>query len=423
VTGPAILADSPRIIVAGAGIVGLSTALKLSSLCRVRVTVVEAEKDVATHQTGRNSGVIHSGLYYKPGSLKAVLCRDGRRQLVEFCQANEVAHDICGKIVLATTPEERLALPMLEEKGRANELTGIRRIPSEAIPEYEPHARGLEALLVPETGIVDYRAVASAMVRQIVAMGGEVFPTARLRNLRRTPAGIVCKTSAGDFEGSFLINCCGLQSDRVARACGANPAVTIVPFRGEYYDIVPARRSLVRNLIYPVPDPRYPFLGVHFTRRIDGSVEAGPNAVFSFAREGYSRTSVSVRDTFESVLAPGFWTFAGANWRAGLNEFRRSFSKWQFTSALQKLVPEITGKDIVRGGCGVRAQALDPLGRLVDDFTIVPAERSIHVLNAPSPAATASLAIAEAITGLAAREFDLGIWPGVEKSASFTALK
>ncbi|MCG3195450.1 MAG: L-2-hydroxyglutarate oxidase LhgO [Thermoanaerobaculia bacterium] len=418
-SGPA----PPKVLVAGAGIVGLATALKLSTLCRASVLVVEAEEGVARHQTGRNSGVIHSGLYYKPGSLKARLCRSGRLSLIDFCQERSIPHEICGKLVVATTESEKASLSALEERGRANGLLGVRRIEGGEIPGYEPHARGVAALVVPETGIVDYAAVAGAMAAAIREAGGEVRPSARLLGLSRTATGLLAETSAGPFPADYLVNCCGLQSDRVARTCGVAPGVRIVPFRGEYYDLTPEKRELVKNLIYPVPDPRYPFLGVHFTRRVDGTVEAGPNAVFAFKREGYTRTSLSVRDTFDSVTAPGFFSFARTNWRAGIDEFRRSFSKRLFVAALQKLIPEIVAAGVTRGGCGVRAQALDSAGRLVDDFHVVSGERTIHVLNAPSPAATASLAIGEAIAGRAAREFGLSRLSGAGVSEAFTALQ
>jgi L-2-hydroxyglutarate oxidase len=369
---------------------------------RLRVLVVEAEGALAAHQTGHNSGVIHSGLYYRPGSLKARNCVEGREALYRFCQEHGVAHDRCGKLVVATRESELPLLDELERRGRANGLTGVRRMGPEELREREPAVAGLAGLLVEETGIVDYSAVTAAYARMVESAGGLVQLSARLHAVRAEPGTLRLLTAAGEFCARQLVNCAGLQADRVARLCGTEPGLTIAAFRGEYYQILPHRQHLVRHLIYPVPDPRFPFLGVHFTRMIRGGVEAGPNAVLAFAREGYRRTSLSLRDTAELVAYPGFWRMAARHWRKGLEEMYRSFSTRAFVRALQRLVPDLRAGDVREGGAGVRAQALDQTGALVDDFRIVERERMIHVLNAPSPAATASISIGRAIAAMAA---------------------
>jgi L-2-hydroxyglutarate oxidase len=389
----------------GGGIVGMATAMELAPRCRV--VVLEAEDRLAAHQTGNNSGVIHSGLYYKPGSLKARHCVEGREALYRFCEKHDIRHERCGKVVVATSEEEAPRLAMLEERGRANGLEGIRRLAPEEIVEFEPHVRGLAALHVPQTGIVDYVAVTAAYADEMRSADGEIVVSARIRGVVRRGGEQVLETTAGEFTVRGLVNCAGLQCDRVARMCGVEPGVRIVPFRGEYREIREERRSLVANLIYPVPDPAFPFLGVHFTRRVDGSVEAGPNAVLAFEREGYAKTSFSLRDTLSTFTYPGFWKLALRYLPMGVGEFYRSFSSNAFVRALQRLVPEIREDDLRGYGAGVRAQALGPDGALLDDFHLVEAERQIHVLNAPSPAATASIAIGRTIAVRAAARFGL----------------
>ncbi len=396
-----------EVAVIGGGIVGLATALKLIERRPLKLVVIEAEAHVAAHQTGHNSGVIHSGLYYKPGSLKALNCVAGRQAMYRFCAEHNIAHEQCGKVVVATHPAEVPRLNVLEERGRANGLQGIRRLSPAEIKELEPHVAGIDGLHVPETGIVDYKQVAQKYAELIQAAGGEVRLNTRLVGCTRTRRELILQTNQGEIRTRNLVNCGGLQSDRIARLCGVDPGVQIVPFRGEYYELNPDRHHLVKNLIYPVPDPQFPFLGVHFTRMIGGGVEAGPNAVLAFKREGYTKSSVSLRDLNEFANYAGFWAMARNHWRTSLGEFHRSYSKSAFVKALQRLLPELKAEDIHPAGAGVRAQALTPSGALVDDFHIVEAWRMVHVLNAPSPAATASLSIGETIANMAEKHFDL----------------
>jgi L-2-hydroxyglutarate oxidase LhgO len=392
------------VAVVGAGIVGLATSLAiLARRPGASLVVLEKEGALAAHQTGRNSGVIHAGLYYKPGSLKATTCARGRALLERFCEEHGVRFERCGKVVVATTDDEVPRLEELERRGRANGLTGVRRISPAELAEREPHARAVAALLVPETGIVDYAEVARAYAKELAARGGEVRTGARVTAIERRGDRVVVATTAGEVEARALVACAGLESDRVARMAGLDVDVAIVPFRGEYHLLSTERASLVRHLIYPVPDPAFPFLGVHFTRRVHGGVEAGPNAVLALAREGYRRTSFDVRDLAELARWPGFWRMARRHWRMGLAEQARSLSRAAFARACAALVPEITAADLSPGGAGVRAQAVRRDGALVDDFAIAEAERMVHVLNAPSPAATASLAIGEEIAARAAR--------------------
>jgi (S)-2-hydroxyglutarate dehydrogenase len=396
-------------IIIGGGIVGLGVALAITRrFPGLRLLLLEKENGVARHQSGHNSGVIHSGVYYKPGSLKARLCVAGAAAMIAFCREHGVAHEVCGKVIVATEAEELARLEQLRQRGEANGLTGLRLIGPEQLCEIEPHATGLQALVVPSTGITDYAAVGRKYAELIAASGGTILTSARATGIRRVSDEIVVETTRGAFATNALINCAGLFSDRIARMAGDTPDVMIVPFRGEYYDLVPERASLVRSLIYPVPDPRFPFLGVHFTRRIGGTVDAGPNAVLALAREGYRHADISVRDLAQSLAFPGFWRMARQHWRSGIDEFRRSLSKARFVRALQRLVPEVRESDLVPGGAGVRAQALKPDGSMVDDFQFVPSDRMLHVLNVPSPAATASLAIGEAIVDVAARDLRLG---------------
>ncbi|HMN27490.1 MAG TPA: L-2-hydroxyglutarate oxidase [Caldilineaceae bacterium] len=394
------------VAIIGGGIVGLATALKLLARRPLKLVIFEAEERIAAHQTGHNSGVIHSGLYYKPGSLKARNCVAGREAMVRFCIEHGIDHEQCGKVVVATQASEIPRLDNLEARGRANGLEGIRRLRPEEIKEIEPHVAGIDGLFVPQTGIVDYKQVADKYAELIGQSGGEIRTKTRVLGCKRTRTDLVVQTTQGDFHARHLINCGGLQSDRIARLCGLDPGVQIVPFRGEYYELIPARQSLVRNLIYPVPDPRFPFLGVHFTRMIHGGVEAGPNAVLAFKREGYTKSTVSARDMADVLTYSGFWSLARQHWGMSLGEFHRSFSKRAFIKALQRLIPELREEDAHPAGAGVRAQALAPNGALVDDFHIVEAWRMIHVLNAPSPAATASLSIGETIADMAEKQFE-----------------
>jgi len=397
----------------GGGIVGLATALKLSAEHpRARLLVLEKEGELARHQTGNNSGVIHSGLYYRPGSLKARTCVAGRKALLAFCDEHSLPYEICGKLVVATSEQELPRLEELYRRGMANGLQGLTMIGPERIKELEPHAAGVKGLHVPETGIIDYKKVAEAYADEIRAAGGDIRLRQKVVGILERPDELVLQTSGGDYRTKYLINCAGLQSDLIAtmmRAGGERGAEEhrIVPFRGEYYKIAPARQFLVRNLIYPVPDPAFPFLGVHFTRMAKGGVEAGPNAVLALAREGYRLTHVNPNDLWRTVSFKGFWAMAGKYWRTGMGELYRSLSKSAFVRALQKLLPEIRADDLVPGGAGVRAQAVSASGTLVDDFVIKQSKRAIHVLNAPSPGATASLAIGQNIAGTAAESFEL----------------
>jgi len=395
------VSSSCDVAVVGGGLVGLATALALAETHGRSVAVLEAEDRLAAHQSGHNSGVIHSGLYYKPGSLKAKLCVEGARSLYSFCEEEGIAHERCGKLVVAFHEEELPRLDELERRGRANGLTGLARLRGEEIREREPHAAGIAALWVPETGIADYPAVARACGRRIEARGGTVWTGARVQAVRRDGAGLAVETTRGAVACRLLVNCAGLQSDRVARLCGAEVDVRIIPFRGEYYELVPERRSLVRGLIYPVPDPRFPFLGVHLTRMVGGGVEAGPNAVLALKREGYRWSDVSPRDLASAAAWPGLWRLAARFWKTAAFEVWRSLVKSAFVRDLQRLVPEIRDEDLHRSGAGVRAQALERSGALVDDFRIVHSAHAIHVLNAPSPAATASLAIGRTIAEMA----------------------
>jgi L-2-hydroxyglutarate oxidase len=391
------------VLIVGGGIVGLGTALALAPTLRDRLTLIEAEPSIATHQTGHNSGVIHSGLYYAPGSLKATQCARGREALYRFCAEHGVAHERCGKVVVATDELERERLDALRLRGQANGLRTMALLSRAELREIEPHAEGVAALRVEETGIVNYGAVSAAYAQVAASHGASIRTRTRLVSAREQDGHLVAETTEGTLRARVLVNCAGLYSDRVARACGVEPDVRIVPFRGEYYDLAPSSRHLVRHLIYPVPDPRFPFLGVHFTRRIEGDVEAGPNAVLALRREGYHFWQVSLRDVGEWAAYGGFWRMARGYWRTGVGEWTRSLSKRQFVRALQKLMPDIRAADLAPGGAGVRAQAVDRAGRLVDDFRIVETRRAVHVLNAPSPAATASIAIGQTIAEMALR--------------------
>lgn len=392
---------SYHIAIIGGGIVGLATAMTLTKRGHHSLIVLEAEDRLAAHQTGHNSGVIHSGLYYKPGSLKARNCTAGREALYQFCEAQAIPYDQCGKVVVATQPAELPRLDKLAERGQANGLRGVRRLSAEELTEYEPHVAGIAGLLVPETGIVDFSQVARAYAKLASQAGATIQVGARVIGCQQRSDELILLTPVGEVRCRYLINCAGLQSDRLARLCGLDPGLKIVPFRGEYYELRPEKHHLVKNLIYPVPDPAFPFLGVHFTRMIHGGIEAGPNAVLAFHREGYHRTSFVPTDAWETMTYNGFWRLAAKHWRMGLGEFYRSFSKQAFVKALQRLLPELAADDIYPAGAGVRAQALETSGFLVDDFRLLETERMIHVLNAPSPAATASLSIGQTIADMA----------------------
>ena len=383
--------------VIGGGIVGLSSARSLlESYPDAGVLVLEKESAWARHQTGHNSGVIHSGIYYKPGSLKARFCKEGAQRLVEFCQEHAIAYEICGKVIVATEPGEMTRLRNLYERGIENGLA-VEKIGPEELKELEPHATGIAALKVPSTGIVDFVGVAETFAKMVAEKGGELAVSAEVTGISETGEAVELRAAGKSFRARALINCAGLHSDRIAALGGVETGARIVPFRGEYYDLKPQRRHLVRNLIYPVPDPSFPFLGVHFTRTAEGGVEAGPNAVLGFAREGYKKTDVKLKDLAEVISYPAFWRLAAKNWRTGAGEVLRSLSKSAFVGGLQRLVPELEAEDLVPTEAGVRAQALKKDGTLVDDFHIVEGERSVHVLNAPSPAATACIPIGEAI--------------------------
>jgi (S)-2-hydroxyglutarate dehydrogenase len=396
------------IVVIGGGIVGLSTAMQFTHLFpQLRLLLVEKEDAVARHQSGHNSGVIHSGVYYKPGSLKAKLCVEGAAAMVEFCRQHGLKHEICGKVIVATTEEEIPRLKTLLERGVANGLAGLRMLEQSELREIEPHCSGLLGLLVPSTGITDYAAVSRKYAEIIATQGGTINTGTEVRKVVRQDGNLIVETNRGSFSTRNVINCAGLHSDRVSRMAGLEPEVRIVPFRGEYYDLVPDREHLVRTLIYPVPDPKFPFLGVHFTRRIQGGVDAGPNAVLALKREGYKRTDFNLRDFAGTMTYPGFWHMAGKYWRDGFHEYYRSLSKRAFVKALQRLVPEIVSADLVSDGSGVRAQAVRPDGSLVDDFQFVLSDKMLHVWNVPSPAATASLPIGQHIVEMARKGFGI----------------
>ena len=398
--------ESARVVVIGGGIVGLSTAMAVcAKFPAARVTLLEKESGLARHQTGHNSGVIHSGIYYRPGSLKARFTVEGGRELVDFAATHGIAHEMCGKVVVATDDTELARLEELHRRASANGVRGVELIDREQLREIEPHATGVRALKVAATGIIDYVAVAFAFAEAIRAAGGEIRTSARVTAISRRDGEHVLETSAGEVRADHLINCAGLYSDTVARLAGCAPPVRIVPFRGEYYQLVAARESLVRSLIYPVPDPAFPFLGVHFTRMIGGGVEAGPNAVLALKREGYGKTAFDPNEALQTLTYRGFHRLALKYWRTGAGEIHRSFSKAAFVRALQRLLPELREEDLKPAGAGVRAQAVAPDGTLVDDFAIEAIGGVVHVLNAPSPAATASLPIGRAVADRAAAYF------------------
>jgi L-2-hydroxyglutarate oxidase len=389
-------------LIVGGGIVGLATALQLQKQKPgLKLALLEKESELARHQTGNNSGVIHSGIYYKPGSLKAQNCIRGYDLLLAFCRQHDVPFELCGKVIVATEQHELPLLENLYQRGLQNGLGEIRRITADDIREYEPYVTGLAGIHVPYTGIVDYKRVAEKYGELIRAQGGEIHLNVCVSDLREKSDGLEVITPGRTFETNLLINCAGLYSDKIAALSFPQLNVRIVPFRGEYYKLRPEKEYLVRTLVYPVPDPNFPFLGVHFTRMAKGGVEAGPNAVLAFSREGYKKSNINLRELGETLMWPGFQKVAAKYWRTGLGEMYRSFSKAAFTRALQKLIPEIQESDLMEGGAGVRAQACDREGGLVDDFLILEGKNVINVCNAPSPAATSSLAIGETVSGLA----------------------
>jgi (S)-2-hydroxyglutarate dehydrogenase len=387
-----------NVAIIGGGIIGLATGLEiLRRFPWVSLAVLEKEPAVAVHQTAHNSGVIHSGIYYKPGSLKARLCVEGVSALLRFCDQHAVPYEICGKVIVATTQNESARLEDIYQRGVGNGLKGLRLLAKEEICELEPHADGIRGIHVPGTGIINYREVAKQYANLIEQSGGMIYLSHEVTALRPSGNTTILETTHNPIEAQLVINCAGLQSDRVSRMTNAKLGLTIVPFRGEYYELVPGKRHYIRGLIYPVPDPRFPFLGVHFTKRIGGGVEAGPNAVLALKREGYTKTSFSVSDIWDYAGFPGFWIMAAKYWTVSLDEYYRSLNKAAFTRSLQRLVPEITAGDLAPGGSGVRAQALATDGKLIDDFHFVYVKGIVHVCNVPSPAATASLAIAKHI--------------------------
>jgi (S)-2-hydroxyglutarate dehydrogenase len=385
-------------VIVGGGIVGLATAYRLlEARPQTQLLLLEKESKLAAHQTGNNSGVLHSGLYYKPGSEKVRLSVSGLQQMVAFCREHGIAHEQCGKIVVATSEDELPRLENLWQRGNANGLQGLRKLAPEQIREIEPHAAGIAAIHVPQEGIVDYPGVCEKLGGLIQKNGGGIHLNTRVLKITSDGSERIVETSAGTFRAKFVVTCGGLHSDRLVTVSGQKPSAKIIPFRGEYFQIKKERQFLVRNLIYPVPDPKFPFLGVHFTRLIHGGIEAGPNAVLAFAREGYRWTNINLRDLTESLCFPGLWKFLAAYPSMCGYEIRRSLSKKEFCRSLQKLVPEIREEDLETGGSGVRAQAMMPDGRLVEDFHFEEMPGILHVVNAPSPAATASLAIGSKI--------------------------
>ncbi|MEI7643599.1 MAG: L-2-hydroxyglutarate oxidase [Chloroflexales bacterium] len=384
-------------LIIGGGIVGLSTAMAIKKQYpQALVAVCEKEAQWAAHQTGNNSGVIHAGVYYKPGSLKAQFAQKGQRSMVEFCREQDIAYEVCGKLIVATAPGERERLENLYQRALANGLEA-QRVGPEQIREREPHVRAVAGIYIPSTGIVNYTQVTEAYARIVRDLGGELYLNTKVLSIKERKDVVTVKTSRGKMQARFLINCAGLHSDRVASMAGARTNMKIIPFRGEYYELVPTRRHLVKGLIYPVPNPNFPFLGVHFTRMIDHTVHAGPNAVLALKREGYKKTDIDLRDLGEVLSYPAFWKLAGKYMDEGLKEMLRSASKTLFVRSMQQIIPEISAKDVVPTHAGVRAQALMRDGTLMDDFVIISSGRAIHICNAPSPAATASIEIGKAI--------------------------
>jgi (S)-2-hydroxyglutarate dehydrogenase len=404
------MSDVYDVAIIGGGILGLSSARHLlQQHPGLRVLVIEKDSEVAGQQTGHNSGVIHSGIYYRPGSLKAQFCVDGRNSIVDFCEQHEIAFERCGKLIMASHEEELPRMETLFERGKANGVEGLEMVGPERIAEIEPHVSAIKALWSPATAIVDFSAITREYAKQLTEAGGTLQLNTRVTGITPRADSVVIQTDQGEREARHLINCAGLHSDRIARLMGVEIDLQIVPFRGEYYTLRKEREHLVKGLIYPVPDPDLPFLGVHFTRNVKGYVEAGPNAVLATAREGYRKRDLNIRDFSETLGFPGFWRVAKREWKTGINEVNRSLRKSVFTHDLQKMIPEIVAGDLTTGGAGVRAQAVRRDGTLLDDFAIERTERAVHVLNAPSPGATSSLEIGKYIAGLAAESFSLGV--------------
>jgi L-2-hydroxyglutarate oxidase LhgO len=395
------------VVIIGGGIIGLSTAMQLARARTPhwRVAVVEKEAELATHQTGHNSGVIHSGIYYRPDSHKARFCVSGAQSLLRFCEENEIEFEQCGKVIVATDQSELGRLEGLYQRGTANGVQGLEIIGPERLREIEPFASGIRALWAPHTGIIDYRKVAGAYAMRFQQDGGDIYTSAPVRKITRYSGVLAVETPLGTLKAKHLINCAGLYADRVAEMSGKGVDVRIIPFRGEYYTLRPESQHLVKGLIYPVPDPRFPFLGVHYTRNIHGRVEAGPNAVLALSREGYRKTDLDLGESWGTFSFPGFWKMSARYWRVGMGELYRSYSKRVFVHDLRRLIPEIQSRDLVPGGSGVRAQAVSRSGALLDDFNILREREAVHVLNAPSPGATSSLAIGRHIADLAAETF------------------
>lgn len=394
--------------IVGAGIVGLSTAYKLTQAYPgARVLVLEKEDHVAAHQTGNNSGVIHSGIYYKPNSYRARNCVEGRHQLVDFCEQHGVAYEICGKVIVANEVDELPQLNKIFETGQVNQIEGIKKIDRKELREIEPYAEGIAAIHVPCSGIVDFTGVCEKLRELIEDGNGSVHFNCEVSNISQNGKGVTIQTGSGGYNSQYVINCAGLYSDRVAESAGIRNEIQIVPFRGEYFELKPEAEHMVQGLIYPMPNPAFPFLGVHFTKMVQGGVECGPNAVFAFKREGYDKLSFDLEETIETINFPGFWRLAKQHWRMGLDEYYRSFSKRAFVEGLKKLIPSIQASDLKAAPSGVRAMALTPEGEIVDDFKFATTEREIHVLNAPSPAATAGLAIGDEIVNRAGEAFNL----------------
>ncbi|MCG8306191.1 MAG: L-2-hydroxyglutarate oxidase [Cytophagales bacterium] len=397
----------PEVIIIGGGIVGLATALKiLEKKPGTNLLLLEKESELSAHQTGNNSGVIHSGIYYKPGSLKAVNCREGYRQLIEFCDRENIRYELCGKVIVATNERQLNALENLYERGNQNGLKGIKKISEEELKEIEPYVNGIKGIKVPETGIIDFKEVSLKYAENIKKLGGEIHTNEKVLKIVPGKNSVVVETSESSYECKLLVNCAGLYSDKVAKMTGQNVNVKIIPFRGEYYKIKKEKQYLVNHLIYPVPDPAFPFLGVHFTRMINGGIEAGPNAVLAFAREGYKKLHIDFPELAEILLWPGFQKVASKYWSTGFGEMYRSFSKRAFTKALQQLIPEIQKGDLETGGAGIRAQACERSGALSDDFLIYENEFAVNVCNAPSPAATSSLSIGNTVSELALKRLN-----------------
>ncbi len=394
------------IIIIGSGIVGLATAFKIKRRKPgIRLAIIDKEDKIAAHQTGHNSGVIHSGLYYKPGSLKATNCVNGYQQLIEFCNEHEVPYELCGKIVVATRQEQLPQLDTLYSRGTENGLNGIKRLRKEELQEYEPQVQGLAGLHVPQTGIIDYKAVCGKLAELVFHKETEIKLGEQVKAIKKQKNLTLVATNKNTYTTRLVINCAGLYSDKIAEMAGVKTNIKIIPFRGEYYKLKKGSDHLVRNLIYPVPDPSFPFLGVHFTRMIDGGIEAGPNAVLAYQREGYKKSQVNLKELFETLSWPGFQKVGMKYWKTGMGEMYRSYFKSAFARALQELVPAVEEKDLIPGGSGVRAQACDRSGKLLDDFLILENDSSVNVCNAPSPAATSSLSIGSTVASKALKRF------------------